>query len=30
VVILVGAFAFIRMGVFVLRHSFSPGSKLKA
>ena len=29
-VILVGAFAFIRMGVFVLRHSFSPGSKLKA
>jgi small-conductance mechanosensitive channel len=30
VVVLVGAFAFIRMGVFVLRHSFSPGSKLKA
>jgi len=30
VVILVGAFALIRMGVFVLRHSFSPGSKLKA
>ena len=30
VAILVGAFAFIRMGVFVLRHSFSPGSKLKA
>jgi len=29
-VILVGALAFIRMGVFVLRHSFSPGSKLKA
>jgi small-conductance mechanosensitive channel len=29
-VILVGAVAFIRMGVFVLRHSFSPGSKLKA
>jgi small-conductance mechanosensitive channel len=29
-VVLVGAFAFIRMGVFVLRHSFSPGSKLKA
>ena len=29
-VILVGALAFIRMGVFVLRHSFSPGSRLKA
>jgi small-conductance mechanosensitive channel len=29
-VVLVGALAFIRMGVFVLRHSFSPGSKLKA
>ena len=28
--ILVGALALIRMGVFVLRHSFSPGSKLKA
>ena len=27
---LVGALALIRMGVFVLRHSFSPGSKLKA
>ena len=27
---LVGALAFIRMGVFVLRHSFSPGSRLKA
>jgi len=27
---LVGALAVIRMGVFVLRHSFSPGSKLKA
>ena len=30
IVILVGALAFIRMSVFVLRHSFSPGSKLKA
>jgi small-conductance mechanosensitive channel len=29
-VYLVGALALIRMGVFVLRHSFSPGSKLKA
>jgi small-conductance mechanosensitive channel len=29
-VLLVGALALIRMGVFVLRHSFSPGSKLKA
>lgn len=29
-VILVGALTLIRMGVFVLRHSFSPGSKLKA
>ncbi len=29
-VYLVGALAFIRMGVFVLRHSFSPGSRLKA
>jgi small-conductance mechanosensitive channel len=29
-VILVGALALIRMGVFVLRHSFSPGSRLKA
>ena len=29
-VLLVGALAVIRMGVFVLRHSFSPGSKLKA
>jgi small-conductance mechanosensitive channel len=29
-VVLVGALALIRMGVFVLRHSFSPGSKLKA
>jgi small-conductance mechanosensitive channel len=28
--ILVGALALIRMSVFVLRHSFSPGSKLKA
>jgi len=28
--ILVGALAGIRMGVFVLRHSFSPGSRLKA
>lgn len=27
---LVGALALIRAGVFVLRHSFSPGSKLKA
>lgn len=27
---LVGALALIRMGVFVLRHSFSPGSRLKA
>ncbi len=27
---LVGALTVIRMGVFVLRHSFSPGSKLKA
>ena len=27
---LVGALAVIRMGVFILRHSFSPGSKLKA
>lgn len=27
---LVGALALIRMGVFILRHSFSPGSKLKA
>ena len=27
---LVGALAFIRMSVFVLRHSFSPGSRLKA
>ena len=29
-VLLVGTLALIRMGVFVLRHSFSPGSKLKA
>ena len=29
-VYLVGALAFIRMSVFVLRHSFSPGSRLKA
>jgi small-conductance mechanosensitive channel len=29
-VYLVGALALIRAGVFVLRHSFSPGSKLKA
>lgn len=29
-VLLVGALALIRAGVFVLRHSFSPGSKLKA
>ena len=29
-VYLVGALAYIRMGVFVLRHSFSPGSRLKA
>jgi len=28
--VLVGALAGIRMGVFVLRHSFSPGSRLKA
>ncbi|MBI3545958.1 MAG: mechanosensitive ion channel [Gammaproteobacteria bacterium] len=28
--ILAGALAAIRMGVFALRHSFSPGSKLKA
>ncbi len=28
--LLVGALALIRMGVFVLRHSFSPGSRLKA
>lgn len=28
--LLVGALTLIRMGVFVLRHSFSPGSKLKA
>ncbi len=28
--ILAGALAVIRMGVFALRHSFSPGSKLKA
>ena len=28
--ILVGALAIIRMGVFVLRHSFSPGGPLKA
>lgn len=27
---LVGALALIRMGVFILRHSFSPGSRLKA
>jgi small-conductance mechanosensitive channel len=29
-ILLVGALTMIRMGVFVLRHSFSPGSKLKA
>ncbi len=29
-ILLVGALTLIRMGVFVLRHSFSPGSKLKA
>jgi len=28
--VLIGALAGIRMGVFVLRHSFSPGSRLKA
>lgn len=28
--LLAGALALIRMGVFVLRHSFSPGSRLKA
>lgn len=28
--LLVGTLTLIRMGVFVLRHSFSPGSKLKA
>lgn len=28
--LLIGALALIRMGVFVLRHSFSPGSRLKA
>lgn len=30
VILLVGALTLIRMGVFVLRHSFSPGSRLKA
>lgn len=29
-IMLVGALTLIRMGVFVLRHSFSPGSRLKA
>lgn len=29
-ILLAGALTLIRMGVFVLRHSFSPGSKLKA
>ena len=29
-ILLVGTLALIRMGVFILRHSFSPGSKLKA
>jgi small-conductance mechanosensitive channel len=29
-ILLAGALTMIRMGVFVLRHSFSPGSKLKA
>lgn len=28
--LLAGAFALIRIGVFVLRHSFAPGSRLKA
>ncbi|HEX7045346.1 MAG TPA: mechanosensitive ion channel domain-containing protein [Burkholderiales bacterium] len=30
VILGVGAFTLVRMGVFVLRHSFSPGSRLKA
>jgi small-conductance mechanosensitive channel len=30
VILAAGAFTLVRMGVFVLRHSFSPGSRLKA
>lgn len=29
-ILAVGAFTLVRMGVFVLRHTFSPGSRLKA